>query len=66
MSAHNFSKFSLLKAMPMCKQYDIICLSEIFLDSSVERTDSRLNIERYNLIKADFFKKNMNIVYTSK
>ena len=30
-SPHDFSNISLLKAMTTCKQYDIICLFEIFL-----------------------------------
>ena len=44
-SAHDFSNASLLKAMATYKQYDIICLSETFPDSSIERTDNRLNIQ---------------------
>ena len=52
-TAHNFSKLTLLKAIATSSQYDIICLSEIFLDSSIESDDKRLNIEGYNLIRAD-------------
>ena len=66
-SAHDFSNASLLKAMATYKQYDIICLSETFPDSSIERTDNRLNIQWYNLMRPYIFKKkNMNIVYTNK
>ena len=52
-TAHNFSKLTLLKAIATSSQYDIICLSETFLDSSIESDDKRLNIEGYNLIRAD-------------
>lgn len=66
-SAHDFSNASLLKGMATYKQYDIICLSETFPDSSIERTDNRLNIQWYNLMRPYIFlKKNMNIVYTNK
>ena len=41
-SVHDFPKVSLLKVMTTCKQYEIICLSEIFLDSSIESADNRL------------------------
>ena len=33
--------------------YDIICLSETFLNSSIETNDDRIMIDRYNLIRAD-------------
>ena len=39
--------------MATSSQYDIICLSETFLDSAIESDDTRLNIEGYNLIRAD-------------
>ena len=53
-SVHDFSKVSLLMAIATCKQFDLICLSETFLDSLTESSDNRSNIEGYNLIKADF------------
>lgn len=53
-STHDFSKASLLKTLIICKQYDIICLTETFLDFLIERTDNRLNTEEYNLIRVDF------------
>ena len=33
--------------------YDIICLTETFLDSSVENDDDRISIPGYNLLRAD-------------
>ena len=35
------------------KNYDIICLSETFLDPSIDLSDERITIERYNLLRAD-------------
>ena len=52
-AAQNFSKVSLLQAMAITNEYDIICLSETFLDSSFNLLDDQINIERYNLLKAD-------------
>ena len=40
--------------MTTSSQYDIIYLSEIFLDSTIESNDKRLNIEGYNIIRADY------------
>ena len=33
--------------------YDIICLSETFLDSSFSKDDEKINIKGYNLLWAD-------------
>ena len=52
-AAHNFSKVSLLQAMATTHEYDIICLSETFLDSSFSSLDDRINIQVYNLLRAD-------------
>ena len=38
--------------MATSSQYDI-CLSETFLDSTIESDDTRLNIEGHNLTRAD-------------
>ena len=40
--------------MTTSSQYEIIYLSEIFLDSTIESNDKRLNIEGYNIIRADY------------
>ena len=40
--------------MTTSSQYDVIYLSEIFLDSTIESNDKRLNIEGYNIIRADY------------
>ena len=48
--AHNFSKLSPLEAYNVQHKFDMICLSETFLDSS---DDERLNMKGYKLIRAD-------------
>ena len=52
-AAHKFSKLSLLEAYNVEHKFDMICLSETFLDSSIPSNDERLNMKGYNLIRAD-------------
>ena len=53
LAAHNFSKVPLLQAIPVSKNYDIICLSETFLDTSIDSSNERITIEGYNLLRGD-------------
>ena len=53
LAAHNFIKVSLLQAISVSKNYDLICLSETFLGPSIDSSDKRITIERYNLLLAD-------------
>ena len=39
--------------MSVTHDYDIICLSETFLDSSISNGDEIINIKGYNLLRAD-------------
>ena len=48
---HNFAKLYLLKAYVSVQKFDIYCLWETFLDSSVD--DERLEISRYYSIRFD-------------
>ena len=52
-SAHDHSKLFLLKAYVSVHKFDIICLSEIYLDSTVLLDDDNLVISGYNLIRSD-------------
>ena len=52
-AAHDFSKLSLLEAYNTHYMYDIICISETYLDSSVPYDDPRLNLSVYKFVKAD-------------
>ena len=50
---HDLLKVTLLKATATSSQYDIICLSETFLGSTIESDVKRLNVEGYILIIVD-------------
>ena len=52
-SAHNFSKVSLLNAYTSLHSFDIIFLSETYLDSSILSHDPNLEVQGYDLIRAD-------------
>ena len=49
----NFTKVSLLRALSVTHDYDIICLLETFLGSSISNEDEIINIKGYNLLLAD-------------
>ena len=51
--AHNFIKVSLLHILAVTNNYDIICLTETFLDSTIDNDDDRISIPGYNLLRAD-------------
>ena len=51
--AHDFSKLSLIEAYNRQHNFDIICLSETYLDSSYADDDTRLNLKDFTLIRAD-------------
>ena len=50
---NNFFKISLLSAYNCIYKYDLICLSETFLNSSFSPNDGRLNLEGYDMVRAD-------------
>ena len=52
-SAHNYIKLFLLKAYIAIHKFDIICLSETYLDSSTTSDDDNLTISGYNLIRSN-------------
>ena len=43
--AHNFIKLSLLRVYISINKFDIICLSESFLDSSISSNDGNLEVQ---------------------
>ena len=53
LTAHYSTKISLLQAYITQHNYDIICLTETFLNSSILSDDNRIKIEWYNLIRSD-------------
>ena len=53
MAAHNFIKMPLLQAYIAMNRFDIIRLSETYLDNSYYTDDDQLTFPGYNLIRAD-------------
>ena len=51
-TAHNFAKLSLLTAYNIVHSFDIICLSEIYLNSETSPNDTRLELPGYNLFRS--------------
>ena len=49
----SFLKVSLLKAYIATYNYDVICLSVTYLDSSILSDDNNLEILGYDLVRAD-------------
>ena len=52
-TSHNFIKVLLLTAYNSIHKFDIICLSETYLNSETLSNNENLNILGYNLIRAD-------------
>ena len=48
--AHNFMKLSLLHAYISVNKFDIICLSETFLDSSISSNSDNLEVTGYTVV----------------
>ena len=51
--AHDYSKLFLLKAYIILHKFDIICLSETYLDFTIPKDDNKLPISGYTLIRSD-------------
>ena len=52
-AANNFIKISLLEAYNSIHNFDVICISETFLDSDYSIDDQRLSIKGYVMIRSD-------------
>ena len=52
-SSHNFSKVSLFNTYTSLHSFEIICLSETYLDSSILSHEPNLEVQEYDLIRAD-------------
>ena len=52
-AAHNFAKLVLFKAYSSIHKFDIICLSETYLDSSILPDGSNLKIPGCDLVRSD-------------
>ena len=53
LAAHDFLKVSLIEAFITTHNFDIICLSETFLDSTVSQHDEDIMINGYSLLRVD-------------
>ena len=53
LAAHNYLKVSLLRAYVAIKKFDIVCLSETYLDSSNTCDDDNFYLPGYDLVRAD-------------
>ena len=51
-TVHNFVKVNLLQAYNAIHDFDMICLSESYLDSSVSSDNDNLYIKDYKLVRA--------------
>ena len=57
-TAHGYAKVSLLKAYITALKMDVICLSETYLDSSMQLDNDNLEIPGYNLVRSDHLSNN--------
>ena len=53
LAAHAFIKVPLIEAFITTHNFDIFCLSEIFLDSTIDLNDENINIDGYSILRAD-------------
>ena len=52
-TANNFIKISLLEAYNTIHNFDLICISETFLDSNYSDDGQRLRLQGYDMIRSD-------------
>ena len=57
-SADNYAKVFLFKAYIAIHKFDIICISETYLDSSTPSDDNNLQIYGYTLVRSDHLTNN--------
>ena len=53
LAAHDFIKVPLVEAFITSNNFDLVCLSETFLDSTIPNNDINIQISRYSLLRAD-------------
>ena len=53
LAAHDFIKVPLIEAFVSTHNFDILCLSETFLDSTIDFNDENVNNKGYSIIRAD-------------
>ena len=53
MAARDFIKVPLVEAFITSNNFDLVCLSETFLDSTIPNDDVNIQINGYSLLRAD-------------
>ena len=53
LAAHDFIKILLIETFISTHNFDILCLSETFLDSTIDLNDENININGYSILRAD-------------
>ena len=53
LTAHGFIKVPLIEAFITTSNFDIICLSETFLDSTIPNGDENIQFNGYSLLRTD-------------
>ena len=53
LTAHDCIKITLIQACITDQNFDIVCLSQTFLSSSIQNDDHKLKIDGYNLVRPD-------------
>ena len=53
LAVHNFVKVPSIKAFITAHSIDIVCLSEVVLDSTIPHSDENININGYSLLRVD-------------
>ena len=53
LAAHNFIKVPLVETFITNNNFDLVCMSETFLDSTLPKDDVNIQINRYSLLRAD-------------
>ena len=53
LAAHDFIKVPLIEVFISTDNYNILCLSETFLYSTIDLNDENINIDGYSIFRAD-------------
>ena len=53
LAVHDFVKVPLIEAFITTYNFDVVCLSETFLDSRIRHGDENININGYSLLRVD-------------
>ena len=65
LAAHNYLKVSLLRAYVAIKKFDVVCLSETYIDSSNLSDDDNFYLPGYNIVRADHQSNVEKVVFES-